>query len=85
MLIETSSQFKALILVRSHFDIFILFVFRSAVFSRTSGDCFLYDVDRNVLAGLPSFVPKEESEYLERNCIVGEPKRLCIYDKVRGP
>jgi len=52
------------------------------VFTRTSGECLLFDVDRNVLAGLPSFVPKEGADYLERNCIVGEPKRLCIYDKV---
>jgi hypothetical protein len=52
------------------------------VFTKSTGDCILYDVDRHVLAGLPSFAPKEGSDYLERNCIESDPKRLCIYDKV---
>jgi hypothetical protein len=52
------------------------------VFTKSSGDCVLFDVDRHVVAGLPAFGPKEGSDYLERNCIEGDPKRLCIYDKV---
>jgi len=47
-------------------------------------DCTLLDVDRHVLAGTTSFAPKEGTDYLERNCIVGEPRRLCIYDRVKG-
>jgi hypothetical protein len=54
---------------------------RSIVFTKASGDCIMFDVDRHVVAGLPSFAPKEGSDYLERNCIEGDPKRLCIYDK----
>jgi hypothetical protein len=58
------------------------FIYRSIVFTKSTGDCILYDVDRHVLAGLPSFAPKEGSDYMERNCIESDPKRLCIYDKV---
>ena len=47
-------------------------------------DCSLLGVDRHVLAGTTAFSPVEGSDYLERNCVVGEPRRLCIYDRVKG-
>ena len=63
-------------------SILVKMFFRSVVFTKSTGDCVMFDVDRHVLAGLPSFAPKEGSDYMERNCIDSDPKRLCIYDKV---
>lgn len=42
------------------------------------------DVDRHVVAGSTAFQPTPGTDYMERNCIVGEPRRLCIYDRVKG-
>ena len=47
-------------------------------------DCTLLAVDRHVLAGTTTFGVREGTDYLERNCVVGEPRRLCIYDRVKG-
>lgn len=57
---------------------------RSAIWIEADNDCSLMDVDRHVLAGTTSFQPQPGIDYLERNCIVGEPRRLCIYDRVKG-
>ena len=60
------------------------FIFRSATFNSDSGDCRLCDQDRHTLAGLPAFVPAENVDYLEMNCAIKEPKKLCIYDETKG-
>jgi len=57
---------------------------RSAVWIENENNCSLLDTDRHVLAGTTSFQIQQGADYLERNCIVGEPKRLCIYDHVKG-
>ena len=36
------------------------------------------------MAGTTTFQPSQGTDYLERNCVVGEPRRLCIYDRVKG-
>lgn len=61
-----------------HFD------FRSALWIEEDKDCSLLGVDRHVMAGTTTFQPSEGTDYLERNCVVGEPRRLCIYDRVKG-
>jgi len=57
---------------------------RSAIWIEADNDCSLLDVDRHVLAGTTAFQPQQGIDYLERSCIVGEPRRLCIYDRVKG-
>jgi len=57
---------------------------RSAIWIEADNSCSLLDTDRHVLAGTTSFQTQQGADYLERNCIVGEPKRLCIYDHVKG-
>ena len=58
--------------------------FRSALWIEEDKDCSLLGVDRHVMAGTTTFQPSEGTDYLERNCVVGEPRRLCIYDRVKG-
>lgn len=36
------------------------------------------------MAGTTAFQPTSGTDFMERNCIVGEPKRLCVYDRVKG-
>jgi len=57
---------------------------RSALWIEEDKDCSLLGVDRHVMAGTTTFQPSEGTDYLERNCVVGEPRRLCIYDRVKG-
>lgn len=55
------------------------------MFESSTGDCRLFDQDRHTMAGKPNnFVEKEGQDYLEINCNLREPKKMCIYDKVVG-
>eukprot|EP00095_Tigriopus_kingsejongensis_P012749 maker-scaffold30_size591359-snap-gene-1.15 protein:Tk12749 transcript:maker-scaffold30_size591359-snap-gene-1.15-mRNA-1 annotation:"hypothetical protein DAPPUDRAFT_214208" len=56
----------------------------AAMYNTEDGDCRLLDQDRHTLAGQPSFAPLENSDYLEINCAISDPKKLCIYDEVKG-
>ena len=58
--------------------------YRSALWIEADKDCSLLGVDRHVMAGTTAFQPSQGTDYLERNCVVGEPRRLCIYDRVKG-
>lgn len=42
------------------------------------------DQDRHTLAGSPSFNPLEKIDYMEINCAISDPKKLCLYDEVKG-
>lgn len=66
------------------YDLIFLFHFRAATFSAENGDCRLFDQDRHTLAGKPVFAAQEGMDYLEINCDMGEPKKLCLYDRVEG-
>lgn len=57
---------------------------RSAMFNTESGECSLMDQDRHTLAGSPSFNPLEKIDYMEINCAISDPKKLCLYDEVKG-
>ena len=57
---------------------------RSALYNTADGDCRLMDQDRHTLAGLPVFNPADNSDYLEINCAITEPKKLCLYDETKG-
>jgi len=56
---------------------------RSSMFTSSSGECRLAEMDRHSLAGRPGFQPSPGVDYMEANC-VSDPDRLCLYDTVRS-
>ena len=80
---KTGARIKILIT----FFFLLLCYTRSAMFNRENGDCRLLEHDRHTLAGLPVFNAAEADEnveYLEINCNLEEPKKLCVYDRTMG-
>jgi hypothetical protein len=58
--------------------------FRSSSYTVDTGDCQLFDQDRHTTAGMPLFVVTDGVDYLEVNCELGDPKKLCLYDETKG-
>jgi len=78
--VETRQQCSELCLAEQDFDC------RAASFTSATGDCRLFDQDRHSMAGQPVFGPSAEEgvDYLEANCGIDEPKKLCLYDETKG-
>ena len=69
----------------NHYDSDINDLFSRAInWVADSAQCNLLDVDRHVMAGRPAFKPTSGVDYLEKNCVELDKKRLCIYETVKG-
>ena len=58
--------------------------FRAINWVAETKDCSMLNRDRHELAGQPLFQPEQGVDYVEKNCVDTNEKRLCIYEEVKG-
>lgn len=82
-LMQLRHQFLCLFLYTNNFECIFCINFRSAMFTKSTGDCFLSDMDRLSMGSLNSLETENGTDYMESNCIT-DPNKMCDFRAVDG-